>query len=426
MRLTMKERKTLTKALAEQYRRASKKQKGQLLDQFVQSTGYNRCYAAWQLRHHGLRVEVSPGVVAQGDVRARPGRRCTPRYGPEVFKPLKKVWETLDYPCAKRLAAALPEVVPRLQACKELRVSKQVRAKLMTISPATIDRLLADERAKYNIKGRAHTKPGTFLKHQVPIRTFADWDEATAGFVEIDLVGHDGGVVRGEYCFSLDLTDVATGWSEQAAVPSKAQSYVFEALRALRARLPFALYGLDSDNGSEFINAQLVDYCRQEQITFTRSRPYRKNDTCYVEQKNWSIVRRYAGYGRLQSPEACQCLNRLYALLSDYVNFFLPSMKLKEKVRDGAKVTRRYDEPQTPYRRVLALPDVPASVKRALTRRYNGLNPAALHREIVRLQKQLNTLSARRPYGVEQVPPGPQPPHPGPNHPWRRSGRKGR
>lgn len=396
MRLTMKERKTVTKALAEQYRRASKGQKGVLLEQFVEATDYDRCYARRLLRNHGRQVRMTPKVVVEGDARMRTRRKGNVTYGPEVHQALVKVWEILDFISSKRLAAALPEVVPRLVALRELRIKKAVQRLLLQISPATIDRLLRPERAKQTVKGRAMTKPGTLLKHQVPIRTFSDWDDERPGFLEMDLVGHEGGRAEGDYCFTLDLTDVATGWTELVAVQNKAQKWVFEGLQNLRKRLPFTVLGLDSDNGSEFINHHLVTYCKEQQITFTRSRPHRKNDNCYVEQKNWSVVRRFVGYGRYDTPEACSLLNDLYQILRDYNNFFLPSMKLKEKIRDGVKILKRYDTPQPPYQRVLASRTVATSVKQRLKRYYEQLNPAALHRQIRRLQKQLDKEVARR------------------------------
>jgi hypothetical protein len=415
MRLTMAERKAVTKAFSARYRRARKKEKVRILDEFVQGTQYNRVYAARVLRGHGRRVEIAPGVVLEGSVHVRNKRVRESEYGPEVVKALTKVWKTMDYLCGKRLAAILPEVVTRLVVCGELKTSRTVRDKLMRISASTIDRLLEPERKKYTLKGRGRTKPGTLLKHQIPVRTFSQWNDAQPGFLEIDLVAHDGGSNQGEYCQTLDGTDVATGWSEQLAVPSKAQCWVFEAIQEMRRRLPFALLGLDSDNGSEFINNQLADYCGAEKLTFTRSRAGRKNDNCFVEQKNYSIVRRFAGYARFDTRQACQCLNDLYEVVRDYVNFFMPSMKLVEKVRDGARVTKRYDRPQTPYQRVLASPQVATQVKQWLRRRYAALNPAELKRQIDIVQKRLGTLTGR----LRDVVPGP--PKPAENHPWRRS-----
>ena len=416
MRLTLKERKTVTRAMANQYRRSSKKEKGQILNGLVEATGYSRVYAAQVLRGHGKRVEVKPGVVVEGSAgQKRAGKGREREYGPDVLKALTKVWKYMDYLCGKRLAAALPEVVPRLVSCAELKASRKVREKLMRISASTIDRLLAPEREKSALKGRSHTKPGTLLKHQIPIRTFSQWDDATPGFLEIDLVGHEGGSSAGEFCQTLDATDVATGWSEQIAVPTKAQSFVFDAIKEMRERLPFGLSGLDSDNGGEFINHQLQKYCEEEEVTFTRSRPGRKNDNCYVEQKNWSIVRRFAGYSRYEGHEACQCLNELYLVLHDYVNYFMPSMKLVEKIRDGARVRKRYDTPKTPYQRVLDAPQSDRKTKRRLKAHYATLNPAALHREVQRLQKEMMRHVVHPGQGTSGAS------TPGASHPWRRS-----
>ena len=204
----------------------------------------------------------------------------------------------LDYVSGRRLAAALPDLIESLERHGERVAEPAVRRRLLQISASTIDRLLSEDKRRMRLKGRGGTKPGTLLRQQVPIRTFAQWDEACPGFVEVDLVGHEGGLGRGDYAQTLDVTDVHSGWTELAAVRNKAQVWVFEALQQIRERLPFELLGLDSDNGAEFINYQLHRYCEQEQITFTRSRPLRKNDNCFVEQKNYSVVRRFAGYAR--------------------------------------------------------------------------------------------------------------------------------
>jgi len=400
MRLTMKERKVLTKAVAGQYRKGSKKEKGEILGRFVEATGYNRSYASRLLRNHGRRVHVGRGVWLEGDAGCREKRPRARVYGPKVVTALKKVWKILDYINSKRLAAALPEVVPRLVRFGELRISKDVQEKLMRISGSTIDRVLKNERARYVLKARARTKPGTLLKHQVPIRTFSDWEDVEPGFVEMDLVAHDGGKAEGDYCHTLDVTDVATAWTEQAAILNKAQVWVFEALEYLRGRFPFPLRGLDSDNGSEFINNHLVRYCKEEDLSFTRSRPYRKNDSCYVEQKNWSVVRRCVGYGRYEGERACQLLNDLYEVLRDYNNFFLPTMKLLEKTRDGTRVQRRYEQPKTPYQRVLESPTVSNLVKRRLRKHYKTLNPAALQRRICRLRNQVEKMAGRTPWAL--------------------------
>ncbi|MDP2233891.1 MAG: DDE-type integrase/transposase/recombinase, partial [Actinomycetota bacterium] len=325
----------MTRKLAEEYRRAMKKEKGKILDTLCSITGYSRDHAARLLR-------AGP---APRDKPPRKRRARSRVYDADVLFALRRIWATLDGLCGKRLHAALPEMVVVMERCGELTVSNEVRAKLLTISAATIDRMLAPDRARLSLSGRAGTKPGTLLKHQIPIKTFADWDDALPGFVEIDLVGHEGGVLRGEYCQTLDVTDVATGWTETRAVRNKAQVHVFAALKEIREALPFPVLGIDSDNGSEFINHELHRYCEEKRITFTRSRAYKKNDGCYVEQKNWSVVRRNVGYARFDTAEELAVLNELYAVLREHTNFFMPSAKLISKTRDGAKVTKRYDEP---------------------------------------------------------------------------------
>lgn len=391
MKLTVQEREVLTKAYCEQYRKLSKNKKGIMLDQFINATGYNRSYAGRLLRNHGRRVVMNDSVVLEGSVNVKtPRKKSASKYDAAVLKPLIRIWKMTDYINAKRLAASLPEVIPKLEQFGEIRLSKIVREKLLQISPATIDRLLKPEREKHTLKKRVcHTKPGTLLKSQIPIRTFSDWDDAQPGFFEMDLVGHEGGNAAGDYCFTLDMTDVCSGWSEQVAVINKAQIHVFEGIQKIRNRLPFDVLGLDSDNGSEFINHHLLRYCDQENITFTRSRPHRKNDNCFVEQKNWSIVRRFAGYMRLESQKQCDLLNELYDLLRAYNNFFMPSMRLKEKTREGARITRKYHAPKTPYQMLLDSTQVNNNVKRILKRRYATLNPAELHRRIYKLQDKL-------------------------------------
>jgi hypothetical protein len=295
----------------------------------------------------------------------------------------------MDCVCGKRLAPVIQDIIPILEKHNEIRLEKETHLKLLSISAATIDRLLKHEKKKHTLKGRSHTKPGTLLKHQIPIRTFAQWDEKKPGFVEVDLVGHDGGDPSGEFAYTLNVTDVATGWTESQAVKNKAQCWVFEALIAIRLRLPFALLGIDSDNGGEFINHHLYRYCKAEKITFTRARSSRKNDNCFVEQKNYSVVRRAVGYMRHDTPEELAILNELYGFLRLYSNFFQPVMKLVEKTKIGSKVRKKYDTAQTPYQRVLACPEVPQTVKQQLRSQYRTLNPAELKRKIESLQRHL-------------------------------------
>jgi hypothetical protein len=346
--------------------------------------------------------------MVKGDVGCRIRRRRQRIYGEDVKRVLTRLWELLDYLCGKRLVAALPETIEALERHGELKLTEELRQKLLSVSAATIDRLLASEKKKLQLKGRSLTKPGSLLRQQIPIRTFADWDEARPGFVEMDLVAHEGGNASGDFAYTLDLTDVSTGWTELAAVKNRAQVWVFQALQEIRQRLPFPLLGLDSDNGGEFINHHLKRYCEREEITFTRSRPYRKNDNCFVEQKNYSVVRRHVGYGRYDNEVEVELLNQLYEQLRLYVNFFLPSQKLLQKTRRGSRVQKRYDRARTPYRRVLDCAQVPERYKKKLRAHYQKLNPADLHRQIRRLEEALlwEAAKKRRATAVDGAVPG--------------------
>lgn len=392
----MSERRSVAKVMVARYRKATKKQKGGMLDELIALTDYNRRYAIGLLGGHGKTIQLARGVRLAGDL-SRSIQRSRPRiYDGAVVEWLKKIWAILDFICGKRLKAILPEVIRVLERHHEIALDAAVRQKLFSISPATIDRVLAAERCKFALRGRSGTKPGTLLKHQIPIRTFAEWNEAKPGFVEIDLVGHEGGDASGDFCQTLDVTDVASGWTENAAVINKAQVWVFEALQDIRARLPFPLRGIDSDNGSEFINNHLLRYCQQAKITFTRGRAWKKNDGCFVEQKNYSVVRRAVGYARYDSESQRQLLNTLYGHLRLYTNYFQPVMKLVSKQRIGAKVRKTYDDPQTPYRRLLAAPSTTQQTRHRLAAEYATLNPAQLKREITRLQGLLRKSVARR------------------------------
>jgi hypothetical protein len=346
-----------------------------MLDELCELTGWTRRHARRALTQ-ALEQPKRPAVRSK-------------IYGQEVGDALGFIWALLGAPAGKRLAPFLPEIIEVLERTGERAFAPEVRAKLLRISAATIDRMLATERARLRIRGRSGTKPGSILKRQIPIRTFADWDDARPGFCEVDLVAHDGGSGDGEFCQTLVLTCVATGWTEMRALRNKAQRWSFAAIVDIEATMPFPLLGLDSDNGSEFINDQLYRWCQANEVTFTRSRPYRKNDSCFVEQKNFPIVRQQVGYARYDTEAELQVLTELYGYLRLFVNFFQPQMKLVSKTRRGAKVTRRYDTATTPYRRALASRKIDAETKAALTQTYLGLNPVALRRRIGDLQDRL-------------------------------------
>lgn len=374
----MGQRKAITNATAARYRSASKEAKAVILDELCATTGWHRDHARRALRQ--ALGPQRPAVVR----RSRP-----PTYGDDVLVPLRKVWAVMDAPAGKRMAPFLGEMVARLRACGELDITDEMAAKLSAMSAATIDRRLAGERKRLQLKGRSGTKPGSLLKSQIPIRTWAQWDDERVGFVEVDCVGHEGGNPRGHFCQTLTVTDIRSTWTETAAVKDKAHHRVFAALMDITAAFPFPIIGIDSDNGSEFINEQLLRYCTEQKITFTRSRAGHKNDGAHVEQKNWSVVRRTVGYHRYDTGAELALLNRIYPLLGLMTNFFTPSQKLVEKHRHGAKVIKRYDIAATPYQRVMADPGVTKKTKTALTRQYKTLNPAQIRRDLLDLQDEL-------------------------------------
>lgn len=357
-------------AIRGRYLMASKTGKGKILDEFTAVTGCHRKTAIRLL----LRKNKHDVTEKRGHPR---------RYGPDVVEALRVAWEATDRLCAKRLQPFLPELVAVLRKHGEgSTITAEVSAQLYRISPSTIDRVLRPWRNAGRRRPFSTTKPGSLLKSSIPIRTFADWQENSPGFMEADLVAHCGESAEGFYLNTLSTVDVATGWSEPIGVWGKGQSRVRVGVHRVRQRLPFPMLGLDSDNGSEFINHHLYTYCRDEKITFTRSRSYKKNDSCHIEQKNWSVVRRIIGYDRYTSRAALEALNRVYDLLRLYINFFQPVMKLKHKTRNGAKVHKVYDTAQTPYQRLLTAGVLTEAKQRELAAVYSGLNPVLLLKQI--------------------------------------------
>lgn len=389
----MAERRVLVKAFAGRYQKASKKERGGILKEFVGVTGYNRRYAAWLLRSHGKKVRLGRRLIVVGDAGKKVKRRRPRLYGPEVAKVLIRLWVMLDYPSSRRLVAALPGAIAALERHGELELDEDVRAKLLSISPATVDRLLREEKRRYALKSCAKTKPARLLRHQVPVETFAEVERHQPGYVQMDLVAHDGGSARGDFLWSLTLTNPATGWTEVATARNKSRFHVLAAFEAACARLPFALTAVHTDNGTEFMNAHFITYCQQRGIAFRRSREFKKNDNCFVEQKNGSVARRFKGYARFDTDRAWKVMQELDATVSLFVNFFLPSQKLVRKTRQGSKVRKHYDRPQTPLQRVLSSPWVSEETKNALRQRALTLNPASLARKINRLRSELMKLA---------------------------------
>lgn len=358
----------LLEAIRPRYRRANKAEKTCILDEFVAITGYHRKHAIRLLKH--------------GVKKPKRKKRGRPKvYTGKVISALIKIWKVCDCICSKRLHPFLPEMMAVLEREEELALSVKTKSLLLQISPATIDRCLRRVRRQRG-RGLSTTKPGTLLKQAIPVRTFADWDDARPGFVEMDLVAHCGDSTHGEYLNTLNVVDVFTGWSECPVLANRSQREVSAAIERLRERLPFPLLGIDSDNDSAFINDNLYRYCQQEKITFTRSRPYKKNDQAHVEQKNWSVVRRLIGYERYESDEALTLMRAIYQDWRLYVNFFQPVLKLVEKRRVGSKVRKRYDTARTPYQRVLESPDVSEEDKERLRQIYFTLNPVVLRQRI--------------------------------------------
>jgi hypothetical protein len=369
----------LVLAVRLRYARANKAEKGRILDEFVAITHYHRKYAIRLLKHG-----PPPRPTDQ--------RRVHRVYGQAVKQALTQVWEISGRLCSRRLHPFMPEILEALERHHELLLPTETKSALLRVSRATMDRLLKPARARQPQRGFSLTKPGPWLKKAIPVRTSADWDDARPGFLELDLVAHCGDSVSGEFIYTLDTVDIFTGWSECVAVPNRGQRVVFEALQTIRARLPFPLRGIDSDNDSAFINDHLYRYTQREAITFTRSRPYKKNDQAHIEQKNWSVVRHLIGYDRYNTPESLALFNTLYEDLRLYVNFFQPSMKLLAKRRVDSRVRKTYDTAQTPYQRVLQSPDVDDACKENLRRIYLSLNPVALRRRIdARLKVLWNT-----------------------------------
>lgn len=384
-------------AIQKRYLRAKRAQRGQLLDEFCLTTGYHR-KAAIRLLSKMVKPLSSAPAPSLSASRAsagasglrRPGHQR--QYGPAVGEALRTIWQKSDYLCSKRLQPFLPELIRVLERHCELAIEDEVREQVLKVSPATIDRLLRPYRAEDRrlrqpyLSARHSDRQKERLKGQIPIRTFGDWEsvraDAKVGYLEADLVVHCGESTLGLYLYTLDMVDIVSGWTELVALFGRHQERVGAAVDQVKRRLPFPLRGVDCDNGSEFINQGLFDYCRRYKIEFTRSRPYRKNDQAHVEERNWFVVRRLVGYDRYSTKAAHAQLSTLYELIQKYVNFFWPIRKIVAKERKGAKVRKRYDQAKTPYQRLLESGVLTTEERTRLEATYLRLNPVKLRAQI--------------------------------------------
>ncbi len=369
-------------AIHARYRQTSRAEKQRILDEFCQVTGYHRKAA--------LRLLNGPPPGR----RPPPRRRRGPTYGTRVIQVLAAIWTAAGYPWSVRLKALLPLWLP--WARPRFRLTPPLEEHLLALSPRQMDRRLQPYKRQIKKRLYGRTKPGTLLKHHIPLRTDR-WDVTVPGFTEIDLVAHSGECAEGEFLHSLNLTDIHTTWVETRAVLGRGQTGVQQALEELRRALPFRLRGIDSDNGSEFINAHLYRYCQAQAIQFTRGRPYKKDDNAHVEQKNWTHVRKLMGYVRYDSREALAAMNALYRHeLRLFQNLFLPSVKLVQKIRVGSRLRRVYDRPQTPLERVLACPEADPAKGAHLKALRERLDPFALAQAIDQQLTQLYALAHQR------------------------------
>lgn len=381
-------RKEYVERMRERYGRMGRPGRTRLLDEVSEVLG---CHRKSAIR----RLNAKPRASAR-----RPGPKA--EYGEEERRVLKDIWLAAEQPCGRRLKAAVRLWLPAY--ARRWPLSRRLRKKLMKMSASTMDRLLKPVRAGRRVKGLGGTKPGSLLKSQIPIRG-QSWDEKRPGYMEADTVGHGGGSMEGEFVWSVTFTDIASGWTENAAVWNKGATGVKERLGIMEKGLAFDLLGFDCDNGGEFLNHHLWSYLRERAapVEFTRSRPYRKNDQAHVEQKNWTHVRQLLGYERLAWRELVEPINELYGVWGRVHNFFCPTLKLREKSREGARIKRRYEAPKTPYQRLLESDHVAPEKKKELQRRMKELDPFDLKGQVEAQLRRIDSLKRRLEQGIEST-----------------------
>jgi hypothetical protein len=382
LKVSRRTRRELLLIAQKSYQAAERTERIALLKSFIETTGYSRKYAICLLN--------------QSKAHERPRKPRTRALGDEALDALTFVWHVSNQICAKRLRPVLPDVLANLEKHGHLFLSSNAKCQILSVSAATIDRALKTERTKAG-KSISLTKRSTLIKNQVPVRTFTEWNDVQPGFFEIDTVGHNSSDSRGPFLATLNMTDIATCWTLPMALPRKGALEVIHALEQATNTIPFPILGLDFDNGTEFLNEFLIEWCEQNNVTYTRSRAYKKNDQAWIEEKNRSVVRRNVGRDRYESDEALDKLTRLYSVLNLYLNFFLPCQKLLTKTRDGAKVRKNHDVAKTPYRRVLEHPEISPITKLVLSEQYRNLDMFSLFRELSNLQTELKELAVEVP-----------------------------
>lgn len=378
--MNMNSRNQYLAALKIEYLIANKKDKGKLLDEAEKRTKLCR-------KHLMVKLRVNQSL------KPKPRKPRKEQYDSQVKAPLAKVWQIFDYPCGTRLETILKDEVDKLRLIGELYCSDQIAEQLKKIAPATIDRKLKHEREVLHLKKNRQPKGNSWLYQVIPVKLINDWDREKIGNCQLDFVLHSGSSAAGEFIHTLDLTEIATGWSEEEALMGRGQFKVEKALNTINSRLPFAIQEIHPDNDAGLINQAIYEWSRRNQVAFSRSRPYQKNDNAFIEQKNWTHVRKVLGYLRYDTEEELVLIASLYRnQLRLYKNYFQPTMKLIKKERIGGKVKRVYDKPKTPYQRLIASDQVKAKTKDKLTKTYQALNPAQLKREIDQSLSQLHQL----------------------------------
>ena len=392
----MQEKKAFTGEISKRYQKAKKKEKTRILDELVKTTGYNRKYILHVLANWGktttVRLEGKTVRLKASPHKRKKGGGRKPIYTGEFIVVLRSIWVFFWYRCGKILAPFIREQIKFLEP--HFPMSDAIKELLLKVSPSTIDRCLKADKKKLALKGKCGTKPGKLLKKQIPVRTYYTDEDKIPGFFEIDTVHHCGTSDSGEFCLTLTATDVYSGWTELRPTLNKAFKWVFQSLKDIKSSLPFPILGLDSDNGSEFINAALLKWCQNEHIQFTRSRAYRKNDNCFVEQKNNSCVRNFVGYYRFSSTAQLDALAAVYKSLCPLLNYFMPTQKLLSKTRVGSKIKKVYDKNVlSPYQRLIASEDLPDGFKEELVKRYKRYNPVRLQQEVHKAVDALMSLN---------------------------------